>query len=168
MENNKRILNIGCGNDMYGTDRIDMKETKATTKLWNAEEGLPYKDNTFDEIRAYYVVEHLRNVGLFIDECYRVLKKGGSLDLQTDNAGYLIFHTKTEHNKMLDKKGYCKHPEDHHYYLFVPSHLKYFLKDFSKVNLSYSKIRRNIWKSIILNSLPFHFGDEGIRAIAIK
>lgn len=168
MENNRRILNIGCGEDMYGTDRLDMSKTNATTKVWNLEKGLPYEENTFDEIRAYYVLEHMKNIGIFIEECYRVLKKGGVLDLQTDNAGYIIFHIKTEHNKMMERREYVKHPEDHHYHLFVPSHLKYLLKNFSNVSLSYPKIKRKNWKNIFLSFLPLHMGDEGIRAVAIK
>jgi ubiquinone/menaquinone biosynthesis C-methylase UbiE len=164
----KRILNVGCGNDLYGTDRIDMSQTKATTQVCNLEQKLPFKDQTFDEIRCYYVLEHLKNIGHFIEECYRVLKKGGILDLQTDNAGYLIFHIKTEHNKMMERKEYIKHPDDHHYHLFVPSHLKYLMKDFSKVTISYPKIKRKSWKNLLLGFLPLHMGDEGIRAIAVK
>jgi predicted SAM-dependent methyltransferase len=164
----KRILNVGCGEDMYGTDRLDMKKTKATTKVCDIGKGLPYQDNTFDEIRAYFILEHLRNVGFFIDECYRILKRGGLLDLQTDNAGYLPFYINYEHNKALDGKGYLRHPNDHHYSLFVFSHLKYFLKDFSKIQFSYVRIKRRVWKNIILHCLPFHLGYSEIRAIAIK
>jgi len=167
-EKEKRILNIGCGDDMYGTDRIDFYKTKATTKICNVEEGLPFEDNTFDKLKADYVLEHLKNIGFFINECHRVLKYGGILDLQTDNAGYIIFHIKTEHNRMMERKEYIKHPDDHHYHLFVPSHLKYLLKDFSKVKISYPKLERKLWKNILLSLLPFHWGDEGLRAIAIK
>ena len=38
----KRILNLGCGNDMHGTDRVDLFKTPATTAVVNLDkEKLP-------------------------------------------------------------------------------------------------------------------------------
>jgi SAM-dependent methyltransferase len=109
----ERTLNLGCGKDMWGTDRIDMYKTPATTKVWNvSEKKLPYKNETFDAIKAHSTLEHFKNPGMVADECYRVLKKGGKLFVRVDYAGYLpMFLFKThEHNEILNKqyrgKGY--------------------------------------------------------------
>ncbi|MBI3858943.1 MAG: hypothetical protein HY296_01690 [Thaumarchaeota archaeon] len=59
----RRVLNAGCGEDLYGTDRLDLHETKATTKVCNMELGLPYEDATFDEILSQCSIEHMRNPG---------------------------------------------------------------------------------------------------------
>ena len=66
----KRILNIGCGNSRYGTDRIDLYKTPTTTKVVDIEKKLPYPNNYFDEIYCKSVIEHIKNLGIFIDECH--------------------------------------------------------------------------------------------------
>ncbi len=78
------MLNVGCGQSFEGTDRIDFMKTPATTKIGDIEEGLPYEDNLFDKILCYRVLEHLRDLKSFMEECYRILKKGGEMHLQTD------------------------------------------------------------------------------------
>jgi len=100
----KRILNLGCGKDTYGTDRIDMFKTPATTKVCDFNKKLPYKDETFDEVYCKSVIEHVKNLDLFEREIYRVLKLGGHLYIRTDFAGYLpMFMFKShEHNKILE------------------------------------------------------------------
>lgn len=166
----KRILNVGCGFDMYGTDRIDFKKTPATTKVCDIENGFPYKDETFEEIRAVFVFEHFRNLGFFIDECYRVLKKGGKIEIITDHAGFIVFHSTMEHTKYLDTRtGYQRHEDDFHYALFVPSHLKSYLRQFSEVKAGFSDPPGRVWyKRIILKLLPFNMGKERVWAIGIK
>jgi len=38
-----RILNIGCGNQTYGTERIDIVKTKTTTKVCDVGGGFLLK-----------------------------------------------------------------------------------------------------------------------------
>jgi ubiquinone/menaquinone biosynthesis C-methylase UbiE len=42
-------------------------------------ENLPFPDESFDAILSFDVMEHVRNVSKTMQECYRVLKPGGSL-----------------------------------------------------------------------------------------
>lgn len=35
----KRILNVGCGGDTYGTDRVDIYPSKTTTTVCDIEKG---------------------------------------------------------------------------------------------------------------------------------
>lgn len=166
----KRILNLGCGPDMYGTDRLDFVKTPATTLVHDLTKPLPFPDETFDEIRAYGIFEHLKNCGNFVDEVFRVLKKGGKIDLVTTNAGYLVYHVLHDHNAYLEKESYAKtrHPDDFHRHMFVPSHLKAWFKDFSKIE--FYRTGRNVkgFKTFILKLLPFNMGYEGIGVIATK
>lgn len=174
----KRILNIGCGNSFEGTDRIDFMKTPSTTKVCDIENGLPYEKDTFDEIICYRLLEHLRNLKTFIDECFRVLKNGGKICLQTDNAGFIIYHIKNDHNLYVEnykKQFYTKEnqpssSEDHHYHLFVPSHLKYLFQmaRFQEIKISYVQVQQNRIKRLFLNLLPFNIGKEEIKVEAIK
>jgi SAM-dependent methyltransferase len=114
-----RTLNLGCGNDLYGTDRIDVVPTKATTLVHDLELGIPFPRETFDEVYSKNNLEHVRNVGLYFEEIGRVLKPEGKLVLITDNALSLHWLLGT-HSGGYDKHG----GKDRHYALFTMEHLK--------------------------------------------
>src|SRR3989344_4450866 len=137
----KRILNLGCGSDMYGTHRIDFFKTNATTEVADLNGKLPYPSNSFDNIYCKSVLEHIKNLGTFSDECYRVLKKGGKIWIRTDYAGFILAYISKKHesNRAIDiqynagafgHKQKEKEKEDHHYTVFVASHLKYLFGKF--------------------------------------
>jgi predicted SAM-dependent methyltransferase len=115
-----RILNLGCGEDTYGTDRLDFRKTKATTLVHNIESGLPFLDNTFDIVYSKNLLEHLGNVSFHLQECYRVLKSGGIIDITTDNASCIWFYfgTHTGRYEELHPGGDC------HMSIFTKNHLK--------------------------------------------
>ncbi|PIN90897.1 hypothetical protein COU60_00955 [Candidatus Pacearchaeota archaeon CG10_big_fil_rev_8_21_14_0_10_34_76] len=172
----KKILNVGCGESTYGTDRIDFIKTPTSTKIVDANKPLPYNDNYFDEIYANCVLEHLKNLGIFADECYRVLKHGGKLYIHTDHAGYLPFFILNthEHNKFLDSQyrgGFQYGHEkggDWHYHLFVASHLHGLFKRFRSRKVSYTYGGRNQLFRLVLRILPRRLGAIGITLEAVK
>jgi len=45
----------------------------------------PYADNTFDVVHCAQVIEHLHNTRLFVQECLRVVKPGGSAFITSEN-----------------------------------------------------------------------------------
>ena len=47
----------------------------------------PFEDDTFDEVVAVHLVEHLQSLLSFMDEAWRVLKPGGCLYIVTPEAG---------------------------------------------------------------------------------
>jgi 2-polyprenyl-3-methyl-5-hydroxy-6-metoxy-1,4-benzoquinol methylase len=49
-------------------------------------ELLPHADASFDRIVATEILEHLATPGLFLSECWRVLRPGGALYLTTPNV----------------------------------------------------------------------------------
>jgi ubiquinone/menaquinone biosynthesis C-methylase UbiE len=164
-----KILNLGCGEDMYGTHRIDFTQTKATTDLCNFDkEKLPYPDNFFDEIKCQNVIEHIKNLDLFVSEIYRVLKKNGIIKLRTDFAGYLPMYVLPthEHNKLM-KYEYINQ-DGHHYHIFVESHLRWLFKDFAFIKVNYVLGGRNKINKFLMRILPFklgclHIGIEGYK-----
>lgn len=56
----------------------EMKKGNADFKLAKGE-GLPFENDKFDAILSYDVFEHVQELGETLNECYRVLKKGGKL-----------------------------------------------------------------------------------------
>lgn len=156
-----RILNLGAGNDTYGTDRIDFVKTPATTDVlpfgFDRSE-LPYENHTFEEVYCKSVLEHVKNLEFFVNEIHRVLKKNGRLYVLTDYAGYLPMYLfkSHEHNKLM-KYDYIS-SEDHHYHLFVESHLRLLFKDFRDLKVSYILGGRNKLNKFLLSLLPAHMG----------
>jgi len=104
--NGNRWLDLGCsagfmvkainqyGYEGYGLD-IDGKAIeygRDTLNLRNlicsSSNTLPYKDNFFDVISAYDVIEHSINLENFIREICRILKPGGIFDIITPDVGH--------------------------------------------------------------------------------
>lgn len=115
-----RILNLGCGNEEYGTDRLDIQKTKTSTIVHDVEKGIPFPNDTFDIVYSKNCLEHLRNIGFHLDEVKRVLKPHGQLILITDNAACLKYYTLGTHTG-----GYNKaEGKDVHFSLFTKEHIR--------------------------------------------
>ena len=98
-----RILEIGCADGSFSAllrnkytvmaYGIDISEAMVKKAVLNGvgciqhdvEEGIPYEDGYFSVVIATEVIEHIYDTDQFIKECYRVLKKGGTLILTTPN-----------------------------------------------------------------------------------
>ncbi len=101
---NSLILEAGCGTGKWllyfkqrgyknsvGLDFSEValrkiKENDRTVLLIKADiRKLPIKNNTFDLIFSFGVIEHFKQPQTLVDEMYRVLKKNGRIFLTTPN-----------------------------------------------------------------------------------
>lgn len=116
----KRILNVGCGDDTYGTDFVDKYPKRSEVKKCDLDKDkIPFEANTFDVVYSKYSFEHLTNHPHFLREVKRVLKKSGKLVLITDNANYWLWSVcKTKHGKNI-----LSDEDTYHYSLFCPEHI---------------------------------------------
>ena len=81
-------LNLGCGNDKRsGYINIDVREDVKPDLVVDLEEEFlrRFADGSVDEIFAKDFIEHLswRLVKAFLKDCFRVLKRGGRMFIQT-------------------------------------------------------------------------------------
>ena len=138
----KRILNLGCGYEHFGTDFVDLYSTRPEViPLKIDEQKLPFPNNYFDEVYSRNVLEHVKNVGFVFSEIKRVLKPKGKLVLVTDNASYYLFHLWKPYSAHYF--NYAAHGvEDKHFALFTTTHLENFL---NSVNLKIEKIDLITW-----------------------
>lgn len=88
--NTKKFGNIVGTNHLYGVEINKAKAKEASKKGINVEiadlnKRLPYKNNFFDVIIVYHVIEHLVNVRLFVSELHRILKNDGYVIIGTPN-----------------------------------------------------------------------------------
>jgi len=122
----KKILNLGCGDDTYGTHFVDKYPTRSKVVKCDIDvDKLPYKRDFFDEILVSSVFEHITNLTNFFQECHRTLKIGGRLIIITSNAGFWGIFGKVHHGNYIGRGK-----EDDHYTLFTPIHLEKWLKKF--------------------------------------
>jgi len=136
----KRILNVGCGTDVFGTDFIDKYPQRRDVKKCDIDrDRIPYHDNTFNEVYCGNLFEHLTNPGFAINEMHRVLKKNGELVLITDNANFWEYSTGSIHLGGYESKVSKFRREDRHYQLFTDWHLKNYARKsgFRNVRIRY-------------------------------
>ncbi len=171
-----KILNCGCGKDIYGTDFIDKYPLRKEVIKWDADKDkIPFPDNTFDEVHTVWLLEHLRNPGFFLDECFRVLKPNGKMTLITANAAYIGYYLPIFRTASQEFYGghYPHGKQDIHYVLFTTFNLKKHFKTsgFKHIRVTYynDKFRWWVMTAIkIMNIFSRKLGNCGIKVIAEK
>jgi len=103
--NSKLKLDLGSGDQKRpGFIGIDLNP-KADLQ-WDLRWGLPFGDNSVDEIRSDHFFEHLEltKVVELLKECYRVLKKGGKLDFSVPHIDpYIDAYLKRDFEFLQEK-----------------------------------------------------------------
>ena len=92
---NPLILNLGCGQtntaDTYGIDCFAFANVDL---VWDLTNGIPFDNNTFDEVLARDFLEHIQQgqpTIKIMEEIYRVLKVGGILTFEVPSTdGYNV------------------------------------------------------------------------------
>ena len=118
------ILDIGCGSKLRGDFGVDWNRHTLTDKgrvaVMDAEK-LGFKENSFDHVVMYGVLEYIPRRERAMSEIRRVLKPKGTLTLTTPNACSLRRRIKTLLGMRNDQYLVSK--------LFVGAELKEFLQD---------------------------------------
>ena len=80
-----KILDVGCGvNKHPGSIGIDRNpDTRADVLCDLDHPYYPFRDDSFDEVRAVHVVEHVSDVIRFMEELHRVARPGGTIHVVT-------------------------------------------------------------------------------------
>ena len=158
-----KVLDIGCGytankNATVVCDVQDLSniyKEKDFVKLTS--NILPFKDKEFDFVIASHVIEHVKNVEIFIKELQRVSSKG-YIELPTKLEDNLVFENKKDHlwhmefdddknQLIISKKIQFLEP------VLTVSSAKKFLKYFRQ-----SLVLELFWK----NSIEFNIVDKNL------
>jgi ubiquinone/menaquinone biosynthesis C-methylase UbiE len=126
----KNILEVGCGVgaqteillNLYPTAKvtgIELSEIQLNTakhylqtkfdssryELFNMNaETMDFAENTFDAIYVCWVLEHVANPQKVVDECFRVLKKGGVVYISEVQNNNLYLYPKAEYTEKYWEK----------------------------------------------------------------
>jgi SAM-dependent methyltransferase len=80
-----RILDVGCGVNKYpgaiGVDRNARTRADVLCELDHF--PYPFRDDSFDQLRAVHVIEHVSDVIRTIEEFHRLVRDGGSIHIVT-------------------------------------------------------------------------------------
>lgn len=105
-----------------------------------SKDNLPFEDETFDFVFSKSVIEHIINPDHFIDEMYRVLKKGGKIIILTPDFqyNYPIFYSDPTHVHPYTVKG-----------------MNYLMEMYKFKNIQTSNLVQlpTTWNSIMLRSI---------------
>jgi len=155
------VLDIGCGYTAHKNatvvcdvqDLSNIYKEKDFVKLTS--NILPFKDKEFDFVIASHVIEHVKDVEIFIKELQRVSSKG-YIELPTKLEDNLVFENKKDHlwhmefdddknQLIISKKTQFLEP------VLTVSSAKKFLKYFRQ-----SLVLELFWE----NSIEFNFIDK--------
>ena len=81
-----KLLNIGCGTNFHPSwTNLDVVSTSSDVTAYDIRKGLPFIDSFFDGVYHSHVIEHLtpKDALVFMRECVRILRPGGSLRIAT-------------------------------------------------------------------------------------
>jgi SAM-dependent methyltransferase len=80
-----RVLDVGCGINKFpgaiGIDRLAATRADVLCELDHF--PYPFRDASFDQVRAIHVIEHVSDVIRSMEEFHRLLRPGGRLLLST-------------------------------------------------------------------------------------
>lgn len=101
-------LNIGCGAHFNKRwTNIDFVSQDSNVICHDLSKGIPFPDKSFSVVYASHVLEHFSpsDGKILLNECYRVLKKGGTLRLAVPDLEKIIRSYVLELNRLTNKKG---------------------------------------------------------------
>lgn len=96
----RTALDLGCreGNQTrwlegrgYTVTSVDVDQLFDTAQIVDANQPLPFADDTFDLVWSSEVIEHLQDPAFSLDELRRVTKPGGDIILTTPNSYMWLF-----------------------------------------------------------------------------
>ena len=142
----RTVLDLGCrsgavtqhfleGNEVTGVD-VDptalerAAERGITPVRANAEEALPFADDSFDAVVAGELLEHVRDPADVVSEVRRVLRAGGTFVGSVPNAFRL-------QSRLLFLAGRPPEDDPTHLHMYSPTQLRRLLHGFAGVELHF-------------------------------
>ncbi len=164
-------LNLGCGvKSRKGYINVDIAKLPGIDVVHDLNKfPYPFKDNQFEEINAFSIIEHLDDVNKVMKELHRILKPSGVLKIIVPHfSSYSVWLDPTHKRAFTyDTFSYFCSEESNFYKLHGMTHY---------YNFRFRKIKRKIlfpkglhlWNWImspIANAFPYSYEHTGFRSI---
>jgi len=106
-------LNLGCGDrpEVGATNHDRIEHSPWIDVVWDLDKlPWPWADEEWDKVQAYDVMEHLHlEVNEWLEECWRILKPGGKLELRLPAFDNHLSYRDPTHRRVF-------HPESFFYW----------------------------------------------------
>ena len=102
-QNKSKKLYLGCGKGRRpGYIHVDVCEVVKPDVVWDLNNyPYPFEDNTFEEILAYSILEHLDDVVAAMEEMHRIAKPRATVDITVPYWDSYGFATDPTHKHMF-------------------------------------------------------------------
>lgn len=112
-------LNLGCGDSRYeGFLNLDISDEFSPDIICDLKKGLPFKDDSIDEIRASHVIEHLPDTIFIMNEIWRVCKNNAIVNIEVPHQASMMAFADPTHKRVFNEesfKYFCSNSE--HYWI---------------------------------------------------
>ena len=141
LEENKKakVLDLGCNDGVFTEDIakrlntvyiygvevmqfaiLKSKQKGIETVKADANNNLPFANNSFDVIVSNQVIEHIIDLDRFVDEVYRILRPNGYAVISTENLSavhnlFALFFGYQAFSQQISHKKYIRNPISHLY-----------------------------------------------------
>lgn len=146
-------LDLGGGDRRGANGWLTVDVTHNCDLYWDLRLGIPFADGRVSRIYSSHMFEHLtyQEGQLLLDECFRVLKPGGSISIVVPNAGMYIegylghrelpeefFGWEPAYNRTtrIDALNYVAYMAGEHKYMFDQENLLHILAAKGFINVS--------------------------------
>ena len=110
-----KILDVGCGINKYpGAIGVDRNLASRADIICDLDRfPYPFKDNSFDELRAVHVIEHVSDVVRSMEEFHRLVRAGGRIHIVTPHYTDFSSFCDPTHRWHLNTFSFRYFGEDH-------------------------------------------------------
>lgn len=126
-------LNLGSGRDYKeGYTNIEVSKRHKADLYHDLSLGIPFNDNSVDEVIAKHFIEHLSDTIFIMNEIWRVCKNNAKVIIEVPHQSNLLAYADPTHKRIFNEESFnyfCSNGE--HYW----AHEDYGIKcDFYKVS----------------------------------
>ena len=127
-------VELGCGESRKIKDAItvDLVDNDSVDIVTNINNGLPFEDNSIDEIYSYHFLEHVDNLEFVLKEIYRVLKPNGKKIGSVPHFANPYFYSDPTHNSFFGLYSFSYF--DKNQKLFKRKVPTFYMSEFFEVN----------------------------------
>lgn len=150
----KKILDLGCGrNKVVGAIGLDYFLVPGVDVVHDLEIfPYPFENNSFDEVYARHVIEHVASVSRFMDELHRISKPGATIYINTPHYSYSNSWRDPTHRW---------HFSAYSFEYFTVGHAADYYASSAKFNIVSVKVTMlNLWKLLgiefLINAVNYH------------
>lgn len=154
-----KILNLGCGGSKFpNAIGVDINSNSAADVIHDLNEfPWPFKNNEFDVVYAFHIIEHLDDYMKALEEIHRIVKPNGKIIIKVPHFSSAAMYGQPDHKHFFTCKLFEVHI-DKTIFKLEKLELRYLLSTNRKKN-AFEKFL-NKWLTFLAN-LNIHLCERG-------